>query len=337
MLTKTLFFNPIFFGLPYSMMPSKRAVTYHSTAFMPYETKSNFTNPPSTVNCTYIQYLRVSLKLKVVDLFCGCGGMSLGFENAGFDVVAAFDNWSPALDVYKKNFTHNAFEIDLGGVEAQKQVKRLAPMVIIGGPPCQDFSSAGNNNYSSKRANLLGSYTDIVLEANPRAFVLENVPRARLTQIFADAKDRFIKAGYGLTQVVIDASYCGVPQVRKRLFLIGCAGAEDGFLETAINQRQSSKQMTIRDYFGSQLDINHYFRVPTNYSRRGVFSVDAPSTTIRAVDRPIPKGYPGHPDDTVPISENVRALTIEERAKIQTFPDEYSFFWNKDKLEPNDR
>ena len=90
----------------------------------------------------------------------------------------------------------------------------------------------------------------------------------------------------------------------------------------------SASPLTIRDYLGDSLGIDHYFRVPTNYSRRGVFSIDEPSMTIRAVDRPIPPGYKGNPNDSAPVSET-RILTPKERSYIQTFPEEFEFFGSK--------
>ena len=82
--------------------------------------------------------------IAAVDLFAGCGGMSLGFEKAGFDVKAAFDKWLPAIKVYRKNFKHPIFEQDLSdSVESAKLVSKYSPTVIFGGPPCQDFSTAG--------------------------------------------------------------------------------------------------------------------------------------------------------------------------------------------------
>ena len=59
-------------------------------------------------------------KLNTIDLFCGCGGMSLGFQNAGFNIIAAYDNWDPAVKVYKKNFTHPVYQEDLASSEVQK-------------------------------------------------------------------------------------------------------------------------------------------------------------------------------------------------------------------------
>ena len=82
--------------------------------------------------------------------------------------------------------------------------------------------------------------------------------------------------------------------------------------------------MTVRDYFGEDLDFEHYYNPPRSYARRGVFSVDEPAPTIRGVNRPVPPGYESHRGDTAPISE-VRALSSRERARIQTFPDWFEF------------
>ena len=75
--------------------------------------------------------------MRTVDLFCGCGGMSLGFQNAGYDVLAAFDNWDRAIEVYKHNFSHDVYKKDLSDEECTVQlIKKYNPRIIIGGPPC---------------------------------------------------------------------------------------------------------------------------------------------------------------------------------------------------------
>lgn len=267
--------------------------------------------------------------LKGVDLFCGCGGMSRGFENAGFDIVAGFDNWKPAVRVYEANFNHPVLEQDLSKVE--ESVTRISPYnpdVIIGGPPCQDFSTAGYQDETRGRAILSVCYSNIVCSLKPTFFVMENVATIKHSASFMTAIANFKKAGYGLTQRVLDAAYCGVPQTRKRMFVIGELKGTDGFLDEELSRGLSKEPMSIHDYLGDSLGIEYYFRVPTNYSRRGIFSVYEPSMTIRAVDRPIPAGYKGHPNDPVPVSE-VRCLTPKERSYIQTFPESFKFFGGK--------
>lgn len=267
--------------------------------------------------------------IAAVDLFSGCGGMSLGFEMAGFDVCAAFDKWTPAIDVYRKNFDHPIFEQDLSDIDAAvRQVAGYKPDVIFGGPPCQDFSTAGFQDESRGRAALSISFAEIVTRIKPRWFVMENVATIKNTNAFKTACSLYRSAGYGLTCKVLDAAYCGVPQTRKRMFIVGGLGESESFLENFLDSGLSDKPMSIRDYLGDSLGIDHYFRVPTNYNRRGVFSIDEPSMTIRAVDRPIPPGYKGNPNDSAPISE-VRVLTPKERSFIQTFPKEFEFFGSK--------
>jgi DNA (cytosine-5)-methyltransferase 1 len=255
--------------------------------------------------------------------------MSLGFEREGFDVVTALDNWSPAIAVYNENFSHAANELDIASNAAKSLVKEIAPDVIIGGPPCQDFSSAGPNNYDEKRASLIGSFVDCVQSSNPCAFVMENVPRARYARIYKDAISDLRSAGYALTEAVLDASFCGVPQARKRLFLVGIQGGDDDGLLPYLQHGQTKKPLTMREYFGDSLGIDHYFRIPTTYKRKAVFSVDEPAVTIRGIERPIPPNYVEHPDDPVPISSGVRTLSIAERAAAQTFPKEFRFFGTK--------
>ncbi len=263
--------------------------------------------------------------MRTVDLFAGSGGLSLGFENAGFDIVAAYDAWPPAIKCYKANFHHPMFDMDLSNVKASvSHISQWAPKIIIGGPPCQDFSHAGKR-MEGERANLTLSFAKIVDAIRPQLFVMENVDRAFKSEAYARARRIFKKAGYGLTEKVVDASLCGVPQIRKRFFCIGCLREQDNFLDQKIEMSLSTRPMTVREYLGSELTINYYYRHPRNYNRRGVFSVDEPAPTIRGVNRPVPKGYPGHPNDASSVTRRLRALTTYERARLQSFPS--NFIW----------
>ena len=136
-----------------------------------------------------------------------------------------------------------------------------------------------------------------------------------------------------IVEVVLDASLCGVPQKRKRFFCIGILGQEDGFAVDYIKSKMSSEPKTLRDYFGESLDFEYYYRHPRNYNRRAIFSIDEPAPTMRGVNRPVPKGYPGHPNDACPLNESIRALTTLERALIQTFPADYKWSGSKTDME----
>lgn len=272
--------------------------------------------------------------MRVVDLFSGCGGLSLGFISAGMNVVAAYDNWDAAIKVYANNFNHPINTVDLSNEElAADHISQYHPQMIIGGPPCQDFSSAGLRNEDNGRGNLTLSYAKIISIIRPEWFVMENVSTITRTNKLIGAKEIFKAAGYGLTQMVLNAALCGVPQKRKRFFLIGKLGAEDDFIKDYLINRLASKEMTVKDYFGDKIDVEYYYRHPRSYARRGIFSVNEPSPTIRGVNRPIPNGYSIHHNDPIKSLEGVRPLTTKERSMIQTFPETFNFIGSKSELE----
>jgi DNA (cytosine-5)-methyltransferase 1 len=180
---------------------------------------------------------------------------------------------------------------------------------------------------------LTEKFAAIVEYFNPPFFVMENVARAKNAAAFERAVSIFENAGYFVKKIVLDASYCGVPQARKRLITIGVKddAVAQKILEL-LNFNKSGSPMTVRDWFGDSLNTETYYRHPRSYARRGVFSIDEPSPTIRGVNRPIPNGYPGHKGDAAPVSET-RPLTTGERAAIQTFPEEFSFIGSKTDVE----
>ena len=262
--------------------------------------------------------------MRVIDLFSGCGGMSLGFEQAGFDVVAGFDNWDPAIAIYRANFKHPIFKKDLSNSDACDDVSKLKPDLIAGGPPCQDYSIAGKRN-PGKRANLTIRFAEIVASVKPTWVVFENVYNIEKFQTLPEMKKILSAAGYGLSCMVLDASRCGVPQKRQRFFLIGRLQAADGFIDSIMKRRLSQKQMTVRDYLGDMLHTQYYYMHPRSYNRRAVFSIDEPASTVRGINRPIPENYKRHPADKAEVGNGVRALTTRERGYLQTFPEEFAF------------
>ena len=268
--------------------------------------------------------------MKTVDLFCGVGGLSLGFKKAGFKILSSYDYWDKAVQVYKNNFKHPVQQFDLSNSElASLEINRFNPEIIIGGPPCQDFSHAGKRNEGG-RADLTYSYANIIQTVKPEWFVMENVDRAKNSVTYSKAREIFKNAGYGLTEKVLDSSFCGVPQKRKRFFCIGKLNAEDDFLNEILTSGLSKTPITLRSYFGDELNLEHYYRHPRNYSRRGVFSIDEPAPTIRGVNRPVPPNYTQHKGDPVGL-DNIRPLTTAERARVQTFPS--TFVWTGSKTD----
>ena len=271
--------------------------------------------------------------MKTVDLFAGCGGFSLGFQQAGFDIVAAFDNWQPAINIYRDNFTHPIFNQDLGDLEGYRSIANFAPELIIGGPPCQDFSSAGKRNENLGRADLTRAFADIVCLVQPTWFVMENVSLIMRSPILATVLEQFKENGYGLTSTILNASYCGVPQSRKRYFLIGKLGGMNENMDNILYKNKSINPMTIFDYLGNSLELEYYYRHPRSYQRRGIFSIHESSPTVRGVNRPIPKNYRKHSGDACDLNEQLRSLTTIERSYLQTFSKTFKFKGSKSDLE----
>jgi DNA-cytosine methyltransferase len=116
----------------------------------------------------------------VLDLFCGCGGLSLGFEMAGFDILLGIDNWKEALITFEKNHTNSrTFCCDLSTLlpsEIQKDFLKNGIDIIIGGPPCQGFSISGKRDVNDPRNKLYRSFKSFVEYFKPQAFIMENVP-----------------------------------------------------------------------------------------------------------------------------------------------------------------
>lgn len=255
--------------------------------------------------------------------------MSLGFQEAGFNILAGFEHWNTAISCYKKNFSHPVEDVDLSDVELSvKTISKYNPDIIIGGPPCQDFSGAGNR-IEGDRANLTVAYAKIISEILPQYFVMENVERASSSEAYKKARKIFKEAGYGLTEKVLDASFCGVPQKRKRFFCIGYKDGQDSFLDGLLSTNQSVFPLTVREYFQQEnyeLAMEYYYRHPRSYKRRGIFSVDEPSPTIRGVNRPKPGNYKRHAGDLI-APDGVCNLSSLERSLIQTFPP--NFIWDE--------
>lgn len=167
-------------------------------------------------------------KLKVLDLFSGAGGLSLGFLKAGYEIIGAVDFDHDAIETHRHNFD-SLFEFhgDITNITSDFIKDNLSNVeIIIGGPPCQGFSSA--NRYESDeedpRNKLFYEYLRFVEIINPSAFVIENVPGI-LTKENGYAKNRInqitTELGYNVRSKILDASKYGVPQTRKRAFFIG--------------------------------------------------------------------------------------------------------------------
>lgn len=166
----------------------------------------------------------------VLDLFSGCGGLSFGLSEVGYEVLLGIDNWKPALETFKANHPEaqvlNADISKLTGKKIRDLVKKKVD-VVVGGPPCQGFSLSGPRNFHDSRNRLYLDFIRLVRELKPKAFIIENVPG--LGSLFGGTvKERILqkfgKMGYKMNAKVVNASDYGVPQNRRRIIFVGTKG-----------------------------------------------------------------------------------------------------------------
>ena len=211
-------------------------------------------------------------KQTVLDLFCGCGGMSLGFEQAGFEIKLGIDNWNDALLTFKNNHKNsNILECDLSLLEPS-EIGIDSIDVIIGGPPCQGFSIAGKRIIEDERNDLYKSFVRFVNYFKPKAFVMENVPNILSMGngvIKSKIINDFVGLGYNVDSQVLISSDYGVPQNRKRAFFVGIKNSEYFEFPQPIDKRKITSKEAISDLPDVSIaDGTKYPSLPTsNYQK----------------------------------------------------------------------
>lgn len=195
-------------------------------------------------------------KYKVLDLFCGAGGLSYGFKLAGFHIVGGVEWNKAAIETHRNNFKSD-FEYcgNISDISDEEIVSKLNGVdVIIGGPPCQGFSSANRHEKESDdpRNRLFFEYLRFVKLLKPKAFVIENVKEI-LTKNNGFAKNRILEIteelGYKVNVEVLNASEFGVPQTRRRAVFVGIR-IELGEQFDFNNLKKQKKLVTVYDAIG---------------------------------------------------------------------------------------
>lgn len=277
-------------------------------------------------------------RLKVLSLFSGCGGLDYGFhKRPDFEVLGSYDSMKHAVETYNMNFDSKARLLDVRELVKADFNLGFEPDVVIGGPPCQDFSVAGEKTLG-ERASLSETFVDIVCKYRPLYFVMENVPTIRTIgkTIYSKIIAR-LGENYGLSvNVVYMPDYC-IPQERKRLVIIGKRGGSDGVFDSLLNAAKTPIR-SIREFERcTGIDIGlggkeHIYRHPRNYSRRGVYSIDELYPTVRGCLRKMPPVYNFHEGDSSKTREEIVSPDWAMIAKIQTFPPSFKFMSKNNSL-----
>lgn len=204
----------------------------------------------------------------VVELFCGVGGMGLGFKQAGFNIVQSFDNNPHALEMHLTNFpecsTKNINILELERVEGD---------IIIAGPPCQGFSQMGKQDLLDPRNHLIVHTAKIIINSSPDYFVIENVT-GLITEKFASiVKEVYsiLEQKYLITIHKLNSVDFGIPQNRQRVFITGVK--DNGVLKQPTKITPFSKKYTVRDAISDLPDQGEH-EVPAIYKNRNAYNAE---------------------------------------------------------------
>jgi len=166
---------------------------------------------------------------RVLDLFCGIGGLSLGLRRAGFETIGGVDKWAEAKETFERNLGHACLQSDLTKTTVEEiedffDIGRAEIDVVAGGPPCQGFSTIGKRELDDPRNLLWSHYRDLVAQIRPAYVVIENVEGMAVADsggVRAAVEAAFREVGYGMKSKVLRSADYGVPQLRKRLVYLG--------------------------------------------------------------------------------------------------------------------
>lgn len=297
--------------------------------------------------------------MKIVSFFAGAGGLDLGFEKAGFDVVWAneYDKeiWKTFEENHENTFLDRRSIVDIPSIDVPDCDG------IIGGPPCQSWSEAGSKRgITDKRGQLFYEFMRILADKKPKFFLAENVSGMLLPahkEALANIKEMFTEIGYNLSFELLNVSDYGIPQDRKRVFFIGYRkdlGIKFKFPEPLTPLKKVTLEEAISDLKDNVLPakegnytngekckiINHEYMIggfsSIFMSRNRVRAWNEVSFTIQAGGRHAPL-HPQAPKMKF-IEQNIREfvkgkeslyrrLSIRECARIQTFPDDFIFHY----------
>ena len=275
--------------------------------------------------------------MKVLDLFCGCGGMTQGLNEAGLDVIMGIDHWDRAIESYKENQKHRTLCADIRQVDPAS-LDLSSVDILVGGPPCQGFSMAGKRESNDPRNSLFMEYVRFLDYFNPKVFIMENV--MGILSMKTENNESCIKIitdnlgrNYNYIVCKLYASDFGVPQNRRRVIIIGIRKdlnilpTEPIPLSTprpAVSTVIQPMQDVDTSHFLSERAIAGIKAKKERSKAKGhgfgaqFLSMDKPSYTISA------RYWKDGSDALVKYDDDtIRRLTVLELKRIQSFPDNY--------------
>lgn len=295
------------------------------------------------------------MPMKIVSLFSGAGGLDLGFENAGFQIIWANEYDKTIWDTFQYNFPHTI--LDKRSITDVPENEVPDCDGLLGGPPCQSWSEAGaGRGIADKRGRLFNDYIRILKAKQPKFFLVENVSgilAPKHSESFNGFLKDFEEAGYNISWKLVNANDYNVPEDRLRVIIVGyrkdlnCTftfpepNEYKPNLRDAIGDLPEAIPALEKNKTNGDLEIdNHEYMIggfsPIFMSRNRVRSWDEPSFTIQAGGRQAPL-HPKAPK-MVKVESNkqifcegkehmYRRLSVREAARIQTFPDSYKFLY----------
>ena len=306
----------------------------------------------------------------IIDLFCGCGGLSKGFEMAGFNTVLAIDFWKDAVETFNNNHKNKVAICDdvskISNDFLDDFTKKNKITGIVGGPPCQGYSTVGKRDINDDRNYLYLQYCRIVEKVKPEFFVLENV-KGLLTlnngKFKEDIVERFTKLGYIVDYKILNSADYGVPQNRNRVFFVGIKNKKFKFpkekLKKVTTYEAISDLTSYEDKYttSAQTSYQKNMRGNNKQLKNNEFTVHT-EKTIDVISKipdggkitDLPKEFweirkynkafqrmnsklqantidTGH-RNYFHYSEN-RIPTVRESARIQSFPDNFIFYGSR--------
>ncbi len=296
----------------------------------------------------------------VLDLFCGAGGLSKGFEMAGFEIIGGIDFDKYSIDTFKTNHPNSVAVCgDIKKIDAKdflKSTGRSNVDLIIGGPPCQGFSMAGRRDPKDPRNSLFIEFLRFVKDLRPKWVVIENVPGI-LTSRLSEGKlvrdiieNEFKKLGYKIEHRKLNSADYGVPETRKRVIFIGTRTDKPISYPRPTHSKKYRANVVLqkiepwvpvkeillpkskvdKKFFHTPRMIEGFKKRKARNEKMGrgfgfqILDLNKPSYTISA------RYWKDGSDALVKYSENeMRMLTPLEAARVQSFPDDFIFCGSK--------